>query len=369
VASTDTTYPVCFYISKRVSVDLADQSYSIYEARKLGRAALPSSISLKRCIMGGDSIVQGNGIPSQTVSGMVQRYCNAASVINFAVGGTVLSTHADSNYDKLGLCALIEAAFAASFTAQDAAVAALILASQPDFSANVARAKTINLANTDAAILPIGTNDFGGSTAAPIGASSDVITMATGTPGQIYQPGHGMPANAAFTLSTTGAMLTGASSAAFVKTVIDADHFTTSATAGGSALNFSGTQNGVHTISTRATFCGAMTKVAKMLLTRNPAMRIFWITPTWRSRIAGAAGTEDVDYVPNSAGRYLYEYVDAMIATGKLLKTPVFDAYRFSGINKFNAANELPDGLHPALGEDAAEGRLARKWGAFVGAH
>lgn len=82
--------------------------------------------------------------------------------------------------------------------------------------------------------------------------ASATVTMATGSPGQITDTGHGLAANTPVKFTTTGALLTGltAGTTYYVKTVVDADTYTVSATPGGSAINLSSTQSGTHTRTT-----------------------------------------------------------------------------------------------------------------------
>ena len=62
---------------------------------------------------------------------------------------------------------------------------------------------------------------------------------------------HGLSANDTIVFATTGALPTGltAGTTYFVKVVLDEHTFTVSATAGGAAINLSGTQSGTHTVA------------------------------------------------------------------------------------------------------------------------
>ncbi len=83
-------------------------------------------------------------------------------------------------------------------------------------------------------------------------AVSATVTITIASPGQVSWTAHGLPVNTAVKFSTTGALPTGltAGTTYYVKTVVDANTFTLSATPGGSAINTSGTQSGVHTGTT-----------------------------------------------------------------------------------------------------------------------
>lgn len=77
------------------------------------------------------------------------------------------------------------------------------------------------------------------------------VTVSIATPGVLTYASHGMLANAPFALSTTGALPTGlaAGTTYYVKTVLDANTFTFSATPGGAAINTTGSQSGVHSMT------------------------------------------------------------------------------------------------------------------------
>lgn len=78
------------------------------------------------------------------------------------------------------------------------------------------------------------------------------ITMTIASPAVVALTANGRSVNDPISFETTGALPTGASpdTQYYVKTVIDADHFTFSATPGGSVINTSGSQSGVHTMGT-----------------------------------------------------------------------------------------------------------------------
>lgn len=83
-------------------------------------------------------------------------------------------------------------------------------------------------------------------------ARSFTATISNASPGVVTKVAHGLVANTPVTLSTTGALPTGLSPATtyYVKTVLDADTFTLSATPGGSAINTTGAGSGTHTVTT-----------------------------------------------------------------------------------------------------------------------
>lgn len=112
------------------------------------------------------------------------------------------------------------------------------------------------------------------------------------------------------------------------------------------------------------TWRGAINKVVETLLTAYPHLKIMLATPLWRARLANGDG-KDADTNPNGAGIYLIEYVDAEIEQAKRHKLPVIDMYRSSGINAFNHATFLSDGLH--LTAVAGSQRVADKLAGFIG--
>lgn len=77
---------------------------------------------------------------------------------------------------------------------------------------------------------------------------SGVVTITIASPGAVTWTAHGLVANAPVYFSTSGALPTGlvAGTEYFVKTVLTADTFTVSATAGGVVINTTGTQSGAH---------------------------------------------------------------------------------------------------------------------------
>lgn len=75
------------------------------------------------------------------------------------------------------------------------------------------------------------------------------VTISIASPGVITWPAHGLAVNAVVRFTTTGALPTGLATGTtyYVKTVLDADTFTVSATQGGAVIDTTGTQSGVHT--------------------------------------------------------------------------------------------------------------------------
>ena len=80
-----------------------------------------------------------------------------------------------------------------------------------------------------------------------------VVTLSQLSPGQVVYNSHGLVANQKLRFTTTGALPTGLAinTNYWVKTVLDANHFTVSGTSGGTAINFTSAGSGVHTLAAR----------------------------------------------------------------------------------------------------------------------
>jgi hypothetical protein len=83
-------------------------------------------------------------------------------------------------------------------------------------------------------------------------ATSSSVTITVASPGVVTWTGHGLKPNTAVQFSTTGTLPTGltAGTTYFVKTVLDANTFTLSATKGGTAINTTGAPGTGHTGTT-----------------------------------------------------------------------------------------------------------------------
>lgn len=84
---------------------------------------------------------------------------------------------------------------------------------------------------------------------APVSAT---VTISIATPGVVTDTAHGLAPNTPVKFTTTGALPTGlvAGTTYYVKTVVDANSYTLSATAGGTAIDTTSTQSGTHTRTT-----------------------------------------------------------------------------------------------------------------------
>lgn len=81
---------------------------------------------------------------------------------------------------------------------------------------------------------------------------SFAVTISNASPGVVTKVAHGLVANTPVVFSTTGALPTGLTAGVtyYVKTVLDADTFTVSATPGGTVVNTSSVGSGTHTLTT-----------------------------------------------------------------------------------------------------------------------
>jgi hypothetical protein len=79
--------------------------------------------------------------------------------------------------------------------------------------------------------------------------NSATVTLTIASPGNVAWASHGLNANNRVVFSTTGALPTGLTVGReyFVKTVVDVNNFTVSASAGGTVIAFTGSQSGVQT--------------------------------------------------------------------------------------------------------------------------
>jgi len=84
-----------------------------------------------------------------------------------------------------------------------------------------------------------------------IDVTSGTVTMTIATPAVVSQTAHGLKAGSKITFSTTGALPTGVTAGTtyyVIATGLTADAFQFSTSAGGAAVNTSGTQSGTHTL-------------------------------------------------------------------------------------------------------------------------
>lgn len=90
------------------------------------------------------------------------------------------------------------------------------------------------------------------------------------------------------------------------------------------------------------TFYGAYRHVIETITKNYPNIRIMLCTPIHK-RVAN----EPSDINANSAGHKLKDYVDSIRNIAEMYSLQVCDFYRDCGINYYNYASFMPDGVHP----------------------
>ncbi|MGU8816432.1 SGNH/GDSL hydrolase family protein [Clostridium perfringens] len=93
------------------------------------------------------------------------------------------------------------------------------------------------------------------------------------------------------------------------------------------------------------TMHGAINNAVRMLIEKKQDIKIGIITPMWRQRFSNG-DNKDSDF-NDLNGKYLRDYVNAVIEGAKYNHIPVLNLYDNCGINKFNYKTFLADGLHP----------------------
>lgn len=93
------------------------------------------------------------------------------------------------------------------------------------------------------------------------------------------------------------------------------------------------------------TLYGAINNAIKMLIEKKSNLKIFVITPMWRQRFS--VGDDKDSDCNDINGKYLKDYVDAIINACRKNHIPVLNFYDNCSINKYNYTTFLADGLHP----------------------
>lgn len=141
-------------------------------------------------------------------------------------------------------------------------------------------------------------------------------------------------------------------------------------TRGNTVVLFAGTNDFAQSLpigtladTTDKTMLGSINLVIQNIYNKNPAADIRLILPMWRARINDANTPVDIEKTTNSIGKYLKDYNEAIRSAGEYYHFPMLDLYHVLGINKFNYAHWLADGLHP---NDAGYDKLANVIGKFI---
>jgi len=110
-----------------------------------------------------------------------------------------------------------------------------------------------------------------------------------------------------------------------------------------------------------STYIGSANYIAQQILAAYPHLQLAWIAPLFRLiPNTPLDPDENSDNTPNLNGDFLFEYGDALIAE----MSPVYDAYRLSGINLSNWETYIGDGVH--LSEPAGCILFAEKVSGFL---
>lgn len=117
---------------------------------------------------------------------------------------------------------------------------------------------------------------------------------------------------------------------------------------------------------TGATFKGAINKVITTMSESKPHIKLLFLTPFYRDRFQATGDGKNSDDFANDVGHYLIEYVEAIEHLAKKNHIPVVNMYDKSGINRYNQAYYLSDGLHP---NEAGAKMLADKYARYVTAN
>lgn len=102
-------------------------------------------------------------------------------------------------------------------------------------------------------------------------AQSAVAAITIAAPGVVTHTAHGLPVGTPVKFSTTGALPTGltAGTTFYVKAVLSADTYSVAATPSGSAITTTGTQTGIHTVTTVPAPTTILFKAKVMSFTTN----------------------------------------------------------------------------------------------------
>lgn len=96
-------------------------------------------------------------------------------------------------------------------------------------------------------------------------------------------------------------------------------------------------------------FCGALNEIIRLLNTKYPKIRLFFITNGVRYWL-NKTDEEWCDIYQNSQGKTLKDYVDMNIQICNKWHIPYYDLYRLGGFNQFNFSTYFIDIAHPGHG-------------------
>jgi hypothetical protein len=185
-----------------------------------------------------------------------------------------------------------------------------------------------------------------------------VVTISSASPGVLTLASHGFAANDPVVLSNSGGALPVAFTAGtvyYVKTVLSANTFTLSATAGGTAINTASTGTGTHSITSiysslvsSAQWQFAQTGNLVFATQANVVLQVFDLSSA--SAFAVALGSPPQAAYISVVGRFL-------VLSG-LLSQPY--RIQWSGLNSFNAAASWTSGTNSSDFNDEPDGGIIR---------
>jgi hypothetical protein len=185
-----------------------------------------------------------------------------------------------------------------------------------------------------------------------------VVTISSASPGVITLAAHGFAANDPVVLSNSGGALPVAFTAGtvyYVKTVLTANTFTLSATAGGTAINTASTGTGTHSITwlyssltSTAQWQFAQTGNLVFATHANVVLQVYDLSSA--TAFSASLGSPPQAAYISVVGRFL-------VLSG-LLSQPY--RIQWSGLNSFNAAASWTSGVNSSDFQDFADGGIVR---------
>jgi hypothetical protein len=185
-----------------------------------------------------------------------------------------------------------------------------------------------------------------------------VVTISSASPGVLTLASHGFAANDPVVLSNSGGALPVAFTAGttyYVKTVLTANTFTLSATAGGTAINTASTGTGTHSITsiysslvTSAQWQFAQTGNLVFATQANTVLQVFDLSAD--SAFSSSLGSPPQAAYITVVGRFL-------VLSG-LLSFPY--RIQWSGLNSYNAAASWTSGTNSSDFQDFPDGGIVR---------
>ncbi len=191
----------------------------------------------------------------------------------------------------------------------------------------------------------------------PVSKVAAVTSISNASPGVVTYTSHPFAANDPVVFSTSGSLPTGltAGTVYYVKTVLTANTFTVSATAGGAAINTSSAGSGTHSVTSTYTAVSsdaqwqfAQTGNLIWATQENTPLQVYDLSSS--SAFANSAGSPPQAAYVSVVGRFL-------VLSG-LLSTPY--RIQWSGLNSFNASDSWTSGVNSSDYQDLPDGGIVR---------